>query len=50
MIEISPVPASISDEELEDNVCKALSQTGHKVIPDDLQACLQACLKFNSRK
>ena len=37
-IEINPVPASISNEELEDNVCKALSLTGHEVIPDDLQA------------
>ena len=27
--EVNPVPASISDEELEDNVCKALSLTGH---------------------
>ena len=42
-IEINPVPASISNEELEDNVCKALSLslslTGHEVIRDDLQAC-----------
>ena len=38
-VEVSPVPASISDEELEDTICKALSLTGHKVIPDDLQAC-----------
>ena len=36
-IEINPVPVSISNEELE--VCKALSLTGHEVIPDDLQAC-----------
>ena len=42
-IEINPVPASISNEELEVNVCKALSLTGHEVIPDDLQAC--HCLK-----
>ena len=38
-IETGPVPASISNEELQDNVCKALSLTGHEVIPDDLQAC-----------
>ena len=38
-IEVSPVPASIGDEELEDSICKALSLTGHEVIPDDLQAC-----------
>ena len=39
MIELSPVPASISDEELEENVCKTLSLTSHKVIPDGFQAC-----------
>ena len=38
-IEVSPVPASIGDEELEDSICKALSLTDHEVIPDDLQAC-----------
>ena len=38
-IEVSPVPTSISEEELEDTICKALSLTGHEVIPDDLQAC-----------
>ena len=37
-IEINPVPESISNEELEDKVCKALFLTGHEVIPDDLQA------------
>ena len=39
LIEINPAPASISDEKLEDNICKALSLTGHQVIPDDFQAC-----------
>ena len=34
-IEINSVPASISNEELEDNVCKTLSLTGHEVIPDE---------------
>ena len=38
-MEINPVPASISDEELELNICKALSLTGHEVKPDNLQAC-----------
>ena len=38
-IEINPVPTSISNGELEDNVCKAHSLTGHEVIPDDLQVC-----------
>ena len=39
-IEANPVPASISNDEVEDNICKALSLIGHEVIPDDLQACL----------
>ena len=38
-IEISPVPASISDEKLKDNVCKALSLTGDELVPDHLQTC-----------
>ena len=38
-VEVKPVPASISDEELGLNICKALSLTGHEVKPDDLQAC-----------
>ena len=37
-MEVNPVPPSISDEELELNICKALSLTEHKVKPDDLQA------------
>ena len=56
-IEINLVPASISNEELEDNVRKALSLTGHEVIPDDLQACPSSekkkeivIVKFKSRK
>ena len=32
-------PNSIRDEELEENVWKALSLTAHEVIPDHLQAC-----------
>ena len=42
-IEVNPVPASISNEEVEDNICKALPLTGHEVIPNDLQA--YHCLK-----
>ena len=55
-IEINPVHASISNEELEDNVCKALSLTDHEVIPDDLQACHRlkkeeiVTVKLKSRK
>ena len=39
LVKINPVPASISDEELQVNICKALSLTGHEVKPDNLQAC-----------
>ena len=38
-VEENPVPPSISDEELEVNICKALSITRLEVQPDDLQAC-----------
>ena len=39
LVEVNLVPPSISDEELEPSICKALSLIGHKVKPDDLQAC-----------
>ena len=42
-VEVNPIPPSISDEELELNICEALSLTGHEVKPNDLQAC--HCLK-----
>ena len=38
-VEVNPIPPSISDEELKLNICEALSLTGHKVKPNDLQAC-----------
>ena len=37
-LEINPVPTSIGDDVLQNSVCRALSLTGHKVKPDDLQA------------
>ena len=55
-VEVNPVPPSISDEELELNICKALSLTGHEVKPDDLQACHRlkkkesVVVKFKYRK
>ena len=55
-VEVNPVPPSISDEELELNILKALSLTGHKVKPDDLQACHRlkkkksVIVKFKCRK
>ena len=38
-VEVNPIPPSISDEELELNICEALSLTGHEIKPNDLQAC-----------
>ena len=43
MIEISPVPVKVSNNELEGLVCKALSLTVIEVYPNDLEAC--HCLK-----
>ena len=39
MIEISPVPLEVSNNELEGLVCKALFLTGNEVYPNDLEAC-----------
>ena len=39
LVKVNPVPPSISNDELELNICQALSLTGHKVKPDNLQAC-----------
>ena len=56
MIEISPVPLEVSNDELEGLVCKALSLTGNKVSPDDLEACHHlkkkenVIIQFRSRK
>ena len=55
-VEVNPVPPSISKEELELNICQALSLTGHEVKPDDLQAChrlkkkASVIVKFKCRK
>ena len=55
-VEVNPVPPSMSDEELEVSICKALSLTGHEVEPDDLQACHRlkkkqsVTVKFKCRK
>ena len=38
-IELNPVPAEIHEDVLENSICKALSLTGVKVVPEDLQAC-----------
>ena len=55
-MEVNPVPPLINDEELEVNICKALSLTGHEVKPEDLQACHHlnkkesVIVKFKCRK
>ena len=36
-MEVNPVPASSSNEELEQYICKALPLTRHEVKADDLQ-------------
>ena len=38
-IEVNPAPASISNEELEENICIASFLTDHVVTSDDFQAC-----------
>ena len=38
IIEINPVPESLGDELLEENVCKALSLTGVNVTPEQLHS------------
>ena len=56
IIEINPVPEDIQDNVLEATVCRALSLTGHNVIPADLQACHRmrrkshVVVKFKNRK
>ena len=56
IIEISPVPRLISDQNLEEQVCEALSLTGIKVEDKDLYACHRmkrrgrVIIKFKDRK
>ena len=38
-IELNPVPADITEDVLEENICKALSLTGVNIVPNDLHAC-----------
>ena len=55
-IEINPVPADITEDVLEENICKALSLTGVNVVPNDLHACHRmkrtdrVIVKFKRRK
>ena len=56
LLEINPVPTSISDEVLESNISKALSLTGHMVKSNYLQLCHRlkkkdtVIVKFKCRK
>ena len=56
MLEINPVLHSINNVDLEEKVCDALSLTGTKIKPDDLDACHRmkkkdkAIIKFKNRK
>ena len=56
MIEISPVPLEVSNNELEGLVCKALSLTGSEVYLDDIETYHRlkkkenVIIKFKSRK
>ena len=46
-VEVNPVPQSIRDKELQLNIYKTLSLTGHKVKPDNLQTCHRLKKKEN---
>ena len=55
-IELNPVPADITEDTLEENVCKALSLTGVNVVPNGVHACHRmkrsdiVIVKFKCRK
>ena len=55
-IELNPVPADITEDVLEENICKASSLTGVNVAPNDLHACHRmkrtdrVIVKFKCRK
>ena len=56
MLEVNPVPQSISNNELEQRLCLALSLTGTSVKPHDIHICHQmknkekVIIKFKDRK
>ena len=55
-IELNPVPADITEDTFEENVCKALSLTGVNAVPNDVHACHRmkrsdrVIVKFKCRK
>ena len=36
MLEVNPIPQSVTTDELEQNVCHALSMTGTTIKPEDM--------------
>ena len=56
MLEINSVSHSVNNVDLEEKICEALSLTGTKVNPDDLDACHRMkkkdklIIKFKNRK
>ena len=56
MLEVNPVPHSISNDELEQSVCRVLLLTGTTVKPDDIHVCYRMknkeniIIKFKDRK
>ena len=55
-IELNPVPADITEDVLEENICKALSLTGVNIVLNDLHTCHRmkrtdrVIVKFKCRK
>ena len=56
MLEVNPVPQSISNDELEQSACYVLLLIGTTVKPDDIHVCHQmkdkekVIIKFKDRK
>ena len=55
-LEITGIPSSVSDKDLEEVVCKAITKAGVDITPDDIEDCHrvgnkgQTIIKFGERK
>ena len=55
-LEITGIPSSVSDKDLEEVVCKAIAKAGVDITPDDIEDCHrvgnkgQTIIKFGERK
>ena len=55
-LEITGIPSSVSDKDLEEVVCKAITKAGVDITPDDIEDCHrvgnkgQTIIKFGKRK